>query len=99
MSYLVLCTFDLKGASSTEYQNAYSDLGKLGLKKVHKMDKGGDAVIPTTAAMGSFDGNNATQVCTDIRDRVKAAFNARRFKSEIFITVGGQDWAWVPDST
>jgi hypothetical protein len=29
MSYLVFCTFDLKGASKQHYQAAYSDLATL----------------------------------------------------------------------
>jgi hypothetical protein len=99
MSFLVFCTFDLKGASSTDYQNAYSDLAKIGLTKVHKTSTGGNAVIPTTAAMGFFAGNSANSICGEVRDKVKAAFKARGFKSEIFVTVGGQDWSWVPDST
>lgn len=98
MSYLVFCTFDLKGASSQDYQNAYADLEKIGLKKVHKNGQGGNSVIPTTAAMGFFDGNSASTVCTDIRDRVQAAFRARRFKSELFFVAGG-DWAWIASAT
>lgn len=98
MSYLVFCTFDLKNATSLDYQNAYADLDKIGLKKVHKNHQGGTDVIPTTAAMGFFNGTNASAVCGDIRDRVRAAFSARKFKSEIFIVTGG-DWSWVASST
>ena len=58
-----------------------------------KADNGNDVVIPTTAVMGFFNGNSAPEVRNDVRDRVKAAFNARRFSSEIFVVVGG-NWAW-----
>jgi len=34
MSYLIFCTFDLKNASSVDYDNAYADLKALGLSKV-----------------------------------------------------------------
>lgn len=98
MSYLVFCTFDLKGASAQDYQNAYADLEKMGLKKVHKSSQSGNVVIPTTAAMGFFDGKSASTVCTDIRDRVQAAFHARHFKSELFLVTGG-DWAWAVSAT
>lgn len=93
MSYLVFCTFDLKNATSTDYQNAYADLEKIGLTKVHKSDQGGAVVIPTTSAMGVFTGASAASVRDDIRTKVKTAFSARRFKSEIFFVVGGE-WAW-----
>jgi hypothetical protein len=97
MSYIVFCTFDLKNASSQDYQNAYADLEKIGLRKVHKTD-GGNVVIPTTSAMGTFTGSNAATVRDDIRNKVKAAFTARRFKSEIFIVVG-DNWAWGASTT
>lgn len=98
MSYMVFCTFDLKGASSKDYHNAYADLEKIGLKKVLKNSQGGDSVIPTTAAMGFFEGKSASTVRSDIRDRVQAAFRARRFKSELFL-VSGDDWAWAACAT
>lgn len=98
MAYLVFCTFDLKEASATDYQNAYADLAKIGLARVHKSDQGNDVVIPTTAAMGTFNGNSAGSVRNDICDRVQQAFKARRFTSEIFVVVGG-DWAWGARTT
>ncbi|MEX7642515.1 hypothetical protein [Stenotrophomonas maltophilia] len=93
MSYLVICTFDLKDASTQDYKNAYADLEEIGLRKIQKSDKGGDVVIPTTTAMGEFNGSSSADVRTYIRDKVKAAFAARNFKSEVFVAVG-KDWAW-----
>lgn len=98
MSYLVFCTFDLKNASSQDYQNAYADLDKIGLRKVQKSNGGGDVVIPTTSVMGTFNGQSAASVRDDIRSRVQAAFKAHRFKSEVFVVVGG-DWAWGAGTT
>ena len=98
MSYLVFCTFDLKGASKLDYQNAYADLAKIGLEKVIKSDQGSNVVIPTTAVIGTFDGTSAAGVRADIRSRIQTAFKNRRFSSEIFIVVGG-DWAWGASTT
>lgn len=98
MTYLVFCTFDLKNAGSLDYQNAYADLERIGLRKVHKASSGNDIVIPTTAAMGEFNGTGAAAVRDHARGQIQAAFNARRFKSEIFIVVGG-DWAWGAATT
>ena len=97
MSYLVFVTFDLKNASSQNYQDAYSDLDKLGLKRVQKSGEV-TSVIPTTAAMGFFDGESASKVCAALRDRVRSAFVARKLKSEIFVVTGG-DWAWVASTS
>jgi hypothetical protein len=99
MSYLVFCTFDLKGASSQDYQAAYKDLAALGLAKVHVASNGTNVVIPTTSVMGAFDGSNATNVRDDLFARVQAAFVARGFRSEIFMTAGGSDWGWLGQTT
>lgn len=98
MAYLVFCTFDLKGASATDYTNAYADLAALGLHKVQKSDSGSDVVIPTTSAMGTYNGLSAASVRDHVRDSVRSAFAARRFKSEMFVVVGG-DWAWSATTT
>jgi hypothetical protein len=93
MSYIVFCTFDLKNASSQDYQNAYADIDRIGLKKVILADNGSQVVIPTTSAMGKFTGDSAEKVRDYIHNQVKLAFAARRFKSEVFIVVG-DNWAW-----
>ena len=93
MSYLVVCTFDLKDASYQDYQNAYADLAQSGLKKVVLSDQGGKVVIPTTTVAGELNGTSAPSVRDYACDQVQKAFAARRFSSEIFVAVGG-DWAW-----
>lgn len=94
MSYVVLCTFDLKSASSDDYQKAYAALENLGLHKAHANNSGGKTVIPTTTVLGGFNGTSAENIRDDIRTRVKEAFAASGLKSEIFIVVGGSDWTW-----
>ena len=93
MSYLVTCSYDLKGGSRTDYENAYADLDKIGLKTAVVSSQGNKVVAPTTMTIGEFNGNSATTVRDDVSDKVQRAFTARRFTSEIFIVVGG-DWAW-----
>jgi len=93
MGYIVFCTFDLKNASSQDYQNAYSDLQNIGLSQIQTSSTGSKVVIPTTSVMGEFTGVSRDAVRDDLRSRVKAAFTARKFTSEIFVVVGG-DWAW-----
>lgn len=98
MSYLAFCTFDLKNATRQDYQNAYADLERIGLKRIVVSSQGNNVVIPTTSTMGEFNGTSAASVRDDIRKRVKDAFQARGFDSEIFIVVGG-DWAWGATTT
>jgi hypothetical protein len=98
MAYLVFCTFDLKNATSTDYQNAYADLKALGLEKVQKGGSGNNVVIPTTSAMGEYNGADAGSVRDTVRDNIRAAFAKRGFKSEIFVVVGGS-WAWGSGTT
>jgi hypothetical protein len=98
VAYLATCTFDLKNASRTDYQNAYSDLERIGLKQAIVAESGTKVVAPTTMTIGTFNGQSAGGVRDHLVQAVKAAFAARRFSSEIFITVGG-DWAWGSGTT
>jgi hypothetical protein len=98
MSYLVFCTFDLKNATSQHYQNANSDLEKLGLRKVVVASGGNSIVIPTTAAMGQFNGTAAASVRDEMVELVQNAFRARAFKAEVFLVVG-DNWAWGSATT
>lgn len=98
MSYLAFCTFDLKNATSKDYNNAYADLEEIGLVKVQKCDKDKEVVIPTTSVMGEFNGENAAAVRDFVRTKIKSAFQKRKFKSEIFVIVGG-NWAWGAATT
>jgi hypothetical protein len=93
VSYFVICTFDLKNATRSDYEAAYSDLEKIGLTKVIVADGGRKVIIPTTTAGGAFTGTSAASVRDHVCDKVQQAFKARRFSSEIFVVVGG-DWAW-----
>ena len=89
--FFVLCTFDLKNATQTDYQNAYSDLAKLGLRRTVLSDQGQNVVAPTTTAMGTYNGQNTATVRDHVRQQVQMAFKARGFKSEIFSW-----WAAIP---
>ncbi|MDX2218217.1 MAG: hypothetical protein SF172_04275 [Burkholderiales bacterium] len=97
MSFQVLCTFDLKHASSADYERAYEDLRRIGLARVQK-GTSGDYVIPTTTVLGKFTGSSLETVRDYVRDQVKAAFKARGFRSEIFVVVG-RDGTWGSATT
>ena len=98
MSYIVFCTFDLANASRLDYQNAYADLEELGLSRIVVASNGNEVVIPTTSVIGKFNGESAANVRDDLRNRVKAAFSARGFDSEIFVLAAG-DWTWGAATT
>jgi hypothetical protein len=88
MAFLATCTFDLKGASGIDYENAYADLAKIGLKRAVVGGSGKTVVAPTTMTIGEFSGVSVDSVRDFIREKVIAAFKARRFVSEIFVVVG-----------
>lgn len=98
MSYFAVCSFDLKNATSEDYENAYADLARIGFSKTLISNQGNKITLPTTTCAGEFTGTSASAVRDDLRDKVKKAFAARGFTSEIFISVGG-DWAWGYAST
>mgnify|MGYP003331981176 FL=1 len=98
MTFLVFCAFELKKASSSDYNNAYSDLESIGLSKVHVSGQGLKVTLPTISVMGRFEGVDSAAVRDEVRTKIKGLFAQRRFKSDIFITVGA-DWAWGVTTT
>jgi hypothetical protein len=98
MSYMVFCTFDLKGASRSDYDHAYADLKAVGLSRVVVSDKGQDVVIPTTSVIGKFNGPSSEEVSAAVREKVKRSFQSRGFTAEIFVFVGG-NWGWSATRT
>jgi len=99
MSFVALCTFDLKNASTVDYETAYSELSKLGLSKVQATSSGGTVVIPTTTTLGTFTGLSAAAIRDDLQAKIRAVFAARRLKAELFVVVGGTDWGWSAATT
>ncbi len=98
MAYFVTCTFDLKNATRTDYDNAYADLARIGLKKAVVSSDGKNVVAPTTMTMGEFNGLSVSAVRDGVRDQVASAFRTRRLTSEIFV-VAADNWAWGGSST
>jgi len=98
MNYLVFLSFELERASDRDFDNAFSDLYTLGLKRLVTAEKGDKVVLPGSAAMGMVDGESAAVVQASIRARAQELFKARHFNSKIFVVVGG-DWAWGATST
>ena len=95
MSYFAVCSFDLThGATRDDYAKAYADLAALGLYHSLTASDGIKHTLPSTTCAGSFNGQSATGVRDHLSGAVQRAFDARRFKYELFISVGGEDWTW-----
>jgi hypothetical protein len=98
MSYFALCSFDLRNTSHADYQAAYADLAQIGFSRKVRSSQGQDILLPTTTTAGEFTGTGVAAVRDNLRDRVRRAFAARRFTSEIFVSVG-DNWCWGYDRT
>jgi hypothetical protein len=94
VSYLAVCTFDLKNATAEDYQKAYDELRRIGFSTSVMGDNGSQIVLPTTTTAGAFDASDASTLRDKLIDQVGRAFTARGLKAEIFITVG-TDWRWA----
>jgi hypothetical protein len=97
VSFLAFCTFDLKNADRNDYNDAYADLEDIGLKRVVAGSKN-EVVIPTTSVMGTYKGSSVESVRDYVRSKVKDAFSARGFTSEIFVVVG-ENGTWGSTTT
>jgi len=98
MSYLAMCTFDLKGADKQDYQKAYSELALIGLAGTLTSDGGRSVQLPTTMVAGKFDSPNVAQLRDYLTDKIKRAFTKHGLTSEILVLAGG-DWGWGHGTT
>lgn len=93
MSFFAICSFDLQNADADDYANAYKDLAGLGLQRKLRSSQGNVIMLPTTMVGGEFNTSSTGTLRDNLTASIKKAFEARRFKSEIFVLVG-DDWAW-----
>jgi hypothetical protein len=94
MSYFVTVSFDLKNASSDDYETAYSELAKIGVHKILVSDSAIKVSLPTTTCAGTFTGSTPVSVRGFVAEKIQQAFQSQCLQGEIFVAVGG-DWAWV----
>jgi type I site-specific restriction endonuclease len=79
--------------TATPFRRDGKEITSIGFSKKVVSTQGGTIMLPTTTTAGEFTGTSAGAVRDVLRERVQKAFAARRFTSEIFISVGG-DWCW-----
>jgi hypothetical protein len=98
MSYLAVCTFDLKNGSHDDYRNAYGALERIGLKKTVVASNNNTVVAPTTMTIGEFNGQDTGSVRDFVRNQVESAFKRLGLTAEVFVVVGS-NWSWGATTT
>lgn len=94
MSYLVSISFDIKNATSKNYDDFYSKLDQIGLSKHLVADNGSKIQIPTTTTLaGIFEGNSIEEIRDYIADEIKKVYHQLNLNGEIFVFVGS-NWGW-----
>ncbi|EPG0528779.1 hypothetical protein ACSWYU_000268 [Vibrio harveyi] len=93
MSYFVLCSFDLKNASSEDYEAAYSELEAIGLSTTIKGNSGNNVKLPNTTVAGLHSGNSVADVRDYFTNKIESAFVRRGLTGKIFVSVG-DGYAW-----
>ncbi|MDK9770760.1 hypothetical protein [Vibrio sp. B181a] len=93
MSYFVLCSFDLKNASSEDYEAAYAELDAFGLSTTIKGSRGNDVKLPNTTVAGLHNGSSVADVRDHFARKIESAFIRRGLTGKIFVSVG-DGYAW-----
>ena len=95
MTYLVVLTFDLAQNSQNLYEVLNTKLADIGLKKELRGNSGKEVQLPSNTYSGKFTGTNVTQLRDDITELIKKIFSDNDAHGKIFLTVGGNSWAWT----
>ncbi|EGQ9158495.1 hypothetical protein NMT03_000791 [Vibrio alginolyticus] len=93
MSYFVLCSFDLRNATSEDYEAAYSELAALGLQRTLRADNGNNVSLPNTTVAGIHNGTSTSAMRDHFTSSIETAFRRRGLSSKVFVSVG-DNYAW-----
>ena len=97
MSFLVLCVFDLRNANREDYLYMYMELASLGLRKIVKSENGPGFKLPSTAVLGTVDGQSVDEVRSVVSKKVQASLEAHGLRGDFFV-VASHDWACAGES-
>ena len=97
MSFLVLCVFDLRNAAREDYLHVYMELASLGLRKIVKSDNGPGFKLPSTAVLGTFEGQSVDEVRTLLGKKVQGILQSHGLSGDFFV-VASADWACAGES-
>lgn len=95
MSCLVIVTFDLEDASSSDYRHVRNDLEAIGLTNNAIQSYDRRAIpLPYNTFAREFAAEDPAWVRDVFADQVRDVFRHCKVSGPIFIGVGA-DWAWV----
>jgi hypothetical protein len=97
MSFLVFCVFDLRNANREDYLYVYMELASIGLRKIVKSENGPGFKLPSTAVLGTFEGESVDEVRSLVGKKVQAALEAHGLHGDFFV-VASHDWACAGES-
>jgi hypothetical protein len=98
MSYFVTVTFDLRDATSQQYDQVADRLSQMGFNNTLSGDSGRTVNLPTTTFAGKFTGASAAKVRDDLSDRVRDVLTTLGLHGRLFVFVG-DGWAWGSRTT
>ncbi|MFC2072613.1 hypothetical protein ACFLUU_07955 [Chloroflexota bacterium] len=95
MSFLVIVTFDLHGASPESYLKVKKKLSRLNLEKqITSKTSGRLRRLPANTFVAKYDNsNNASSLRSRLRLRVKRIIVSEGLEGDVFVAVG-DSWAW-----
>ena len=97
MTYLVVFTFDvinINTMTSDIYELLNEQLSNIGLRRYLRSSKHNIVNLPNNTCAGEFKGASAQKICDDLFTSISDIFQENRINSQIFLTVGGDSWAW-----
>lgn len=93
MAYFVTVSYDLFGASSSDYQEAYEALTHLGLNHQLAADAGNNITLPNTTVCGVLSGTSAIAVRDRLAEQVNTTLRLLGLRGKVFVVVGA-DSVW-----
>ena len=91
MNYQAVCTFDIQGASPSDYDDAFVALERLGFKRPSTEELVVEGAHPSNSVLGTYASCNAGFLRTCLWLKVKEAFARMERETDFRIIVAGAE--------
>ena len=95
MKYLVVCTFELKDATQSDYETAYAALRILGLRRDHAANNDGASELPADVVVGTYKSADICFLRNCMQFKLQEVFSRHGLQAEFLLVISRGELAWA----
>lgn len=93
--YLAVCTFELKNATPSDYETAYTALQVIGLRRDNAANIDGVSELPAISMVGTYTSTDIRFLRNCLNFKLQEVFGRHGLEAEFLVVISRGDLAWV----